>query len=90
MPSVFQTIDVVIDETYAPDPSVYTISTFLDNIKAPDNSSFPFLANGKLWRYDKRIRDAAPLGKLMINTAAKYKMIDGSHMGRCSEIWTGR
>eukprot|EP00268_Persea_americana_P045377 TRINITY_DN4624_c0_g1_i2.p1 TRINITY_DN4624_c0_g1~~TRINITY_DN4624_c0_g1_i2.p1 ORF type:complete len:347 (-),score=57.34 TRINITY_DN4624_c0_g1_i2:1546-2586(-) len=60
--AILLTIDVVIDETYAPEPTAYTISTFLDNTKAQDNSSFPFLTNGRFWRYDKRIRDTAPLG----------------------------
>ncbi|RWR90516.1 hypothetical protein CKAN_01961300 [Cinnamomum micranthum f. kanehirae] len=59
--AILCTIDVVIDETYAPEPTAYTISTFLDNTKAQDNSSFPFLTNGRFWRYDKRIHDAAPL-----------------------------
>jgi len=48
-------VDVVIDETYAPIPSSYSFSTFLDNFNLSDASTLPFIANKTVFRIDGTI-----------------------------------
>ncbi|KAK8946279.1 hypothetical protein KSP40_PGU001838 [Platanthera guangdongensis] len=55
------TVDVVIDQTRAPEPAEYTLSTFLENINADEDANFDFLRNKCLWRFDKRVRDSSAL-----------------------------
>ena len=47
-------VDVVIDESYAPDPTKYNMTSFLDyfNITrgAAANATFPFLRNAAVFR----------------------------------------
>jgi hypothetical protein len=50
-----KTIDVVIDETYAIDPTNYTLSTFLRNFNLTGptaNQTYPFLKNQAVFRED--------------------------------------
>jgi hypothetical protein len=60
--SSFQTVDVVIDQTYASDPTEYKLSTFLENINVGHDSCFSFVTNQSIWRFDKRIGDSKTLG----------------------------
>ncbi|MCO5572666.1 hypothetical protein L7F22_026424 [Adiantum nelumboides] len=53
--TIASTLDVVIDETFILDPSRYTWNNFTILANITDLSGFPFLANKRLWRYDKRI-----------------------------------
>lgn len=59
---IFQTVDVVIDQTYASDPAEYKLSTFLESINVDRDSCFSFVANRSIWRFDKRIGYSKKLG----------------------------
>ncbi|KAI0508033.1 hypothetical protein KFK09_014167 [Dendrobium nobile] len=55
------TVDVVIDQTFAPEPAEYTLLTFLYNFNVSDDANFDFLINQSLWRYDKRVQNSSVL-----------------------------
>ncbi|PKA47732.1 hypothetical protein AXF42_Ash014509 [Apostasia shenzhenica] len=59
--AILCTVDVVIDQTYAPEPTEYTLATFLDNFNVGENANFDFLKNQSLWRYDKRAQNSSAL-----------------------------
>ncbi|XP_066384286.1 uncharacterized protein [Miscanthus floridulus] len=50
-----QTVDVVIDQTYALEPAEYKLSTFLENVNVSHDSGYSFVSNRSIWRFDKRI-----------------------------------
>jgi hypothetical protein len=45
-------VDVIIDETYAPNPTTYTYATFKSNFGVPSSSSLPFVQQQKVLRID--------------------------------------
>lgn len=53
--NISYTLDVVFDETYALDPSTYTLENFTTAANITNMIGFPFLTNKRLWRYDKRV-----------------------------------
>ncbi|KAI5060389.1 hypothetical protein GOP47_0024809 [Adiantum capillus-veneris] len=53
--TIASTLDVMIDETYIPDPSGYTWDNLTTSANITDKSAFPFLVHKRLWRHDKRI-----------------------------------
>eukprot|EP00270_Netrium_digitus_P000639 TRINITY_DN10718_c0_g1_i2.p1 TRINITY_DN10718_c0_g1~~TRINITY_DN10718_c0_g1_i2.p1 ORF type:complete len:483 (-),score=114.90 TRINITY_DN10718_c0_g1_i2:164-1612(-) len=52
--AILQTLDVVIDETYAVELDSYSIDNFTSNAQLPSGYSAPFLDNQQLWRFDYR------------------------------------
>ena len=55
--AALQAVDCIVDETYAPDPTKYNITTFYDrfNLTENDRDSYPFLKKGCVIRLDKRL-----------------------------------
>ena len=56
--SLVQSVDVVIDESYAILPSAYNMTTFVANIGGPITSNLTFAANKRVWRFDRRTNPA--------------------------------
>lgn len=52
--ALLTTLDVVIDESYAADPTTYTLSNFTSSINLTSADSYKFLANSSVWREDRR------------------------------------
>ncbi|XP_023526537.1 uncharacterized protein LOC111790009 [Cucurbita pepo subsp. pepo] len=55
------TVEVIIDETFTLDPTVYNMSTFLELINIQDQSCLSFLSTQSIWRFDKRFLDSTTL-----------------------------
>jgi hypothetical protein len=66
---IFQTVDVVIDQTYALEPAEYKLATFLENINVSQDSCYSFVSNRSIWRLDKRIGASGTLGNRSNPTA---------------------
>ena len=65
-------VSVLVDETYAPDPTQYNLASFYSayNITPADNSSFSFLQNSSVFRsgstpFDYRCHSKAVPDQLM-------------------------
>ncbi|DBA71969.1 hypothetical protein WJX79_005778 [Trebouxia sp. C0005] len=60
-----QTVDVLIDETYAEDPTQYDFSTFLQTFNltsnATSNATYPFLKNAAVFREDGLLTNSSAL-----------------------------
>ncbi|KAL6660303.1 hypothetical protein ACP70R_002425 [Stipagrostis hirtigluma subsp. patula] len=67
--AILCTVDVVIDQTYAPEPGAYNLSTFVENINVSRDSCFSFVLNRSIWRFDKRIGDS---GSLVLGTIQQF------------------
>eukprot|EP00850_Spirogloea_muscicola_P007459 SM000037S13594 [mRNA] locus=s37:879209:883284:- [translate_table: standard] len=80
---VIKTADVVIDETYSDDPAAYTISNVTSNAKIAlrQESSYPFLANKRVWREDRRMNANAGLGEWLRCTARTGRGYDAHQTG---------
>lgn len=56
VPSLLQNVTVVIDESYAADPSTYTVAKFLANARLNGTATPPpFVTNKQVWREDKTV-----------------------------------
>lgn len=55
--SLLQTIDILIDESYASIPSTYYLANFTSSLGVAANSSYPFMTTKNVWRVDRRTRD---------------------------------
>jgi len=54
-------VDIVIDETYAPDPSSYTLESFLSSFSLNSSSDLKFIKNKMVMRVDGTISEALGL-----------------------------
>eukprot|EP00850_Spirogloea_muscicola_P014074 SM000098S25154 [mRNA] locus=s98:552233:555162:- [translate_table: standard] len=74
---VIKAADVVIDETYSDKPAAYTTSNVTSNAKIAlgQESSYPFLANKRVWREDRRMNANAGLGEWLRCTATSAKLL---------------
>jgi len=54
-------VDVLLDETYAPDPSTYTFQTFLSNFNLTESSELKFVKNKMVLRIDGTMSTAKGL-----------------------------
>lgn len=63
--SFLQTVDVLIDETYAEDPPEYDFNTFLQTFNltsnATSNATYPFLQNSAVFREDGLLTNSSAL-----------------------------
>eukprot|EP00249_Psilotum_nudum_P013970 c24600_g1_i7 orf=611-856(+) len=66
--SIVSTLDVVLDETSAPNPTLYNISTFNAAANITDMTLFPSLLHKRVWRCDKRVGNAFSIGFLADGT----------------------
>ncbi|KAK9815192.1 hypothetical protein WJX73_010478 [Symbiochloris irregularis] len=57
-----QTVDIVIDETYAADPLSYNLTKFYQTYNITSNTSYPFLRTSQVFREDGLIGPAPSYG----------------------------
>ena len=53
-------VDIIVDETFAIDPTAYNISSFLTSLNISSSDNYTFLSNKTVYRYDKSTRTIAP------------------------------
>lgn len=58
---VLANVDVLVDETYAPDPNTYTFQTFLSNFDLTESSELKFVKNKMVLRIDGTMSTAKGL-----------------------------
>ncbi|XP_062217002.1 uncharacterized protein LOC133917063 isoform X2 [Phragmites australis] len=75
--AILCTVDVVIDQTHSSEPAEYKLSTFLENINVSHDCCFSFVANHRIWRFDKRIGDSRTLGNGSYPLFSMLKKISG-------------
>ena len=51
--SLLGQVDILVDETFAVDPTAYDLAAFMDTYNITDNSSFPFMTSGQVYRCKK-------------------------------------
>lgn len=56
------TVDIVVDETYALDPTTYDLAAFAAMYNITDNATFPFMRNAQVYREDGLIGPAPSYG----------------------------
>ena len=44
-------MDIIVDETYAVDPTAYNISSFLTSLNISSSDNYTFLSNKAVYRY---------------------------------------
>jgi len=78
---VLANVDVLVDETYAPDPSTYTFQTFLSNFDLTESSELKFVKNKMVLRIDGTMSTAKGLDWFESRIARPDWAVEG--LARC-------